>query len=306
MSAERLALEMRVSRRTLFRDLQTLEAAGIPYTCKPGEGYRIPPSFFLPPVNLRVTEAMGLMTLAKSALERREQPMLGPAVEGVRKLMAMIPAPLRDICGQMMRRVSVRGGAKSAVNGDDRHFGLIQQAIDESRVIQMRYGSLFEGGDIELRLRPYHLHYSVRAWYVIGHSEKHRQIRIFKLSRVHEMKLLDRKFNPRSSFDVEKFFGLCWNMIPEGKVHHVELEFAPKVAVNVAEVRWHPTQKQRMLPDGRLIVEFDVDGLGEISWWLMGYGDQVLVRQPGALAERLEQVHRSAIEKYAHARKEKG
>ena len=303
MSAEQLAMEAQISRRTLFRDLKTLHAAGIPYTFKPGEGYRILPSFFLPPVNLRVTEAMGLMTLAKAAMERRDQPMLGPAVEAVRKLMATIPSPLREICGQLMRRVSVRGGARSTVNGDERNFTQFQQAIDESRVVWMRYASLYDGGDVELNLHPCHLHYSVRAWYIIGYSEMHKQMRIFKLSRVHQLKMLKRKFTVKTPFDVERFFGKCWNMIPEGRVHQVVLEFTPKVAVNVAEVRWHPTQKQEFLPDGRLRVEFEIDGLGEITWWLLGYGDQVVVREPRGLAEQLKKAYHSAIARYGESEK---
>jgi proteasome accessory factor B len=295
MTAAMLAEEMGVSRRTLFRDLKTIHIAGIPYEFDNDHGYRIPSGFFLPPLNLRVTEAMGLMVMAKAAQDRRDQPMLRPAVEAVRKLMTMLPGDLRDICGQMMRRVTVRPGASSAVNGDEAHFAAMQQAIDQKRVVSMTYHSLFDRGVIDLCLHPYHLHYAVRAWYVIGRSEVHRQVRTFKLSRVRRMDLLARRYKLAKPFDIDRHLGLCWNMIPEGKVHAIELEFDAKVAVNVAEVRWHSTQRHQFLPDGRLRVHFEVDGLNEITWWLLGYGDQVVVRKPVALARRLAEVYRSAL-----------
>ncbi|MEM6854913.1 MAG: HTH domain-containing protein, partial [Planctomycetota bacterium] len=66
-SADELTLDLGISRRTLFRDLKLLEAAGVPYYHERGKGYRIQQSFFLPPIQLTVAETMGLMILAKSA-----------------------------------------------------------------------------------------------------------------------------------------------------------------------------------------------------------------------------------------------
>jgi predicted DNA-binding transcriptional regulator YafY len=42
-------------------------------------------------------------------------------------------------------------------------------------------------------------------------------------------------------------------------------------------------------------MEFRVDGLGEISWWVLGYGDQVQVLAPKALRDRLIETARNMI-----------
>jgi len=76
-------------------------------------------------------------------------------------------------------------------------------------------------------------------------------------------------------------------MIPEGRIYNVKLRFLPKVAENVAEVRWHNTQKVTHNGDGSVIVEFRVDGLGEITWWILGYGDQVQVLHPKRLRQKI-------------------
>ena len=49
-----LMTELHVSRRTLFRDLKMLQAAGIPCYFENPTGYRIAGHFFLPPANLTV------------------------------------------------------------------------------------------------------------------------------------------------------------------------------------------------------------------------------------------------------------
>ncbi len=301
MSVMELTDELRISRRTLFRDLNMLKAAGIPCYHDPQHGYRIAANFFLPPVNLKITEALGLMTLAKAAQARRDQPLLSPAIDAVRKLVSAMPEPMREVCQQVMQRVSVRPGYTAAVNGDGEHYPVVQQGIDECRVVQMRYHSLFDGGDIDVLLRPYHLHFATRAWYVIGLSEGDRQIRTYKLARIRDAKLLSRLFRPDPEFTIDGYLGKAWQMIPEGKVHRVELEFTPKVGANVAEVRWHATQEHKLCDDGRCLVSFEVDGLGEITWWLLGYGDQVTVHKPVELRRRLAEVYRSALARYEDA-----
>ena len=55
------------------------------------------------------------------------------------------------------------------------------------------------------------------------------------------------------------------------------------MAKNVSEVQWHSTQKVMLNEDGSAILEFRVDGIGEIAWWILGYGDQVQVLAPAAL-----------------------
>jgi len=298
LPAAKLAEQMGVSRRTLFRDLKMLEAAGIPYYHQPGVGYRVAPSFFLPPVNLKVSEALGLMMLAKSVQAHKHQPLAEPTVDAVQKLMAMMPQPLKQVIHEMMQRVTVRPAPVVWQQIKHEAYATMQQAIDEHRVVHMQYHSLFDGGEIDLDLRPYHLHFATRAWYVIGYSEKTQDVRTFKLTRIKAHELTDRRFKPDKDFSIESYLGKAWQLIPEGRVYNIELEFTAKVGTNVSEIRWHPTQQHKLLSDGRCLMHFEVDGLNEISWWLLGYGDQVIVRKPAALRKRMLSIYRNALKRY--------
>ena len=50
---------------------------------------------------------------------------------------------------------------------------------------------------------------------------------------------------------------------------------------------WHKTQRTTYEEDGSLLFEVDVDGIGEISWWIMGYGAEAEVLEPPQLRERM-------------------
>lgn len=295
LTAEALAREVGVSRRTLFRDLKILEQAGIPYQHRTGRGYAIVPSFFLPPVNLKVTEALGLMLMAKGTSAYTNQPLTTPAAEAVRKLIAMLPEPIRRVCHEMSRRVTMRAPVSPRANGSD-CYPHLQQAIDEQRAVRLEYDSIFDGEPITTVFQPYHLHFDVRSWYVIGHSAKHKQVRTFKLARVKSIALLGQRFSLKKPFDIDAYLGQAWRLIPEGRVYNIELEFAPKVARNVAEVHWHHTQTHRLLDDGRCRMCFQIDGLEEIHWWVLGYGDQVKVIKPRKLRTMIVERYKQALE----------
>lgn len=74
------------------------------------------------------------------------------------------------------------------------------------------------------------------------------------------------------------------------------MRFLPKVAFNVAEVNWHSTREVTRNRDGSATIKFRVDGLDEIIWWILGYGDQVQVLAPKKLREKVLEVAGNIIQ----------
>jgi len=272
------------SRRTIFRDLNELKAIGIPcrYDGKSG-GYRMDPEFFLPPMDLNLREALSLLLLVHEARNQVQVPFRKAALLAGLKIENNLPARIRQYCISAMQNISARAHAQAPAAMLDEKFAQFQRAIKRRRRVSICYNSLFDGAVIEVELSPYHLMYNRRAWYVIGFSALHKSIRTFKLNRIRRLKVLDRGFTGGEGFDLNEYLGKAWAMIPEGRLYNVKLRFLPKVAENAAEVQWHSTQRVRRNDDGSVTMEFRVDGLEEISWWILGYGDQVEVIRPKAL-----------------------
>mgnify|MGYP002623571889 FL=1 len=295
---EDLAAEVGVSRRTLFRDLTLLKEAGIPHYFAEGQGYRIGRSSFLPAINLNVVETLGLLVLGKSAAAQRRRPMMAAALSAINKLILSIPEQLRHACADLVSKITINPGGQVQSDREAAHYAVLQTCIDEGRACLMGYGSPMEDTPLKVVLHPYALHFAARAWYVIGRSNVHGEVRIFKLTRISSLELLDRHFNKPTRFSIEKKIGKAWTMIPEGKVYRVELQFTPRVARNVDEVRWHPTQTSQWREDGSLVLRFEVDGLREISWWICGYADQVKVLKPKKLADLVRDMLRRGAARY--------
>ena len=295
-TADNLSKLFNKSRRTIFRDLQELKAIGVPYHYDAKTGsYSISPEFFLPPLDLNLQEALSLLLLVHKSTGQMQMPFRNSVVQAALKIENNLPAKIRQYCNAALQNISARPQPQATTNLLDKTFEQLQKAIAEKRIVRIKYHSLFEGGDIDTELCPYHLMFNRRAWYVLGFSSIHSQIRTFKLSRIKDLTVLDKRFTDSGKFDPEERLGRAWSMIPEGRIYNVSLRFLPKVAENVTEVQWHSTQKVTRNSDGSATVEFRVDGLGEISWWILGYGDQVQVLAPKILRNKIVETAKNIL-----------
>lgn len=299
-TARELAGELEVSRRTIFRDLNVLELAHIPYYFDlAGGGYRIGRHFFLPPINLTLPEALAILGMAERLRGSTRLPLLAHAARAAVKVEGALPAGIRDHVGSVLNRLHIRLGRTARHEGLDDLFDLLSTAIVQKRICHVVYISFYERRQITTNVHPLRLIFCDRAWYLIAYSSRHDEVRTFKLGRIRKLALTERTFERPRDVNLDRYFGAAWNMIPEGKLYDVHLRFERKVAGYVAEVRWHPSQQVQWNDDGTLDFRVRVDGLGEISWWILGYGDQVEVLCPRQLRRRIAGIASAVAARHA-------
>ena len=294
-----LAQELGVTRRTIFRDLQMLYKAGIPcYYDDDKGGYNIDDDIFLQPLNLKLSEALSLLLVTQYSGNDGGFPLQREAREAALKIESVLPSHIQQHCGSLLSTTSARFASKARHHGLDGAMKALQQAIHQNRKVKITYLSFHDAKQVAIILSPYHLHFAKRAWYVIGESSFHKEIRTFKLGRIKNLQVLDKKYVLEKPFHMEDYLGDAWSIIPEGKIYQVKLHFSALVAANVAEVLWHRKQKLTWHHDQTLTFEVQVDGLGEIMWWILGYGAQVEVLTPAILRRRVTQTAQNMTKLY--------
>jgi len=305
-TAGSLAKHCQVSRRTIFRDLEVLRRARVPLLYDGAVGaYRIPGTYFLPPTHFTTEEALAVLVLCREMGRDRSLPLYGAAQAAAIKLESSLPAPLREDVRELSAAVQIRLEPNCPLVEQRDIYHQLLHSITARRQVRIQYDSFSEERLIETRLSPYRLLFSRRSWYVIGRSSLHREIRTFNVSRVRRLECLDDTFHTPRSFSVERYLGNAWHLIAEpGPDFHVVVRFERLVARNVAEVEWHKTQRCEPRDDGRMDFVVTVSGLNEISWWILGYGDQAEVLQPQALRELVRQRATRMVELYDKPRAE--
>ncbi len=288
-----------VSRRTVFRDLAELQSIGVPckYDAK-SRGYSIDPKFFLPPVDFNLAEALSLLMLVHKVRNHLPLPFRNSALLAGLKVENNLPAEVRNYCQASLQKVTIAPEQHATIKSLDTIYNTIQKAIRKKTVLRLSYHSLYEQQAINATLHPYHLLYKKRSWYVIGFSGFHKMVRTFNLGRIKAVEALGTHFTDGDNFDLYEYLGRAWSLIPEGKLYDVKLKFSPLVAHNVSEVQWHSTQQAQWNEDGSVTLSFRVDGLGEITWWVLGYGDQVQILAPAALRKRVLEKAQGIVENH--------
>ena len=298
-TAEELSEMFGTSRRTIFRDLKELQAIGVPYKydAKTG-GYSIKPEYFLPSADLNLQEAMSLLLLAHKVSNQVQLPFKRSALLAALKIENNLPDKIKKYCKKALRNISTGDNDRASVRQNvqfDTIFTQLQEAIAKKRIVNISYYPFLESGAVNVELCPYRLFYNNQKWHVLGRPILQDNVRTFELNCIRELKTTSECFLEDENFDVSDYLGRAWSMVPEGRIYHVKLHFLPQVANNIAEIKWHSTQKVTPNGDGSAIVEFRVDGLSEITWWILGYGDQVQVLAPKALRERVLEVAANMI-----------
>jgi proteasome accessory factor B len=301
-NATQLAEQCGVSRRTIFRDLNTIQDSGIPVRYDEArQGYSLPTPRFLPPADFTLDEALALLVLCGELANGAQSiPFLRSARAAALKLMSSLPAHLQEYVGRLTESVAIRLDPHNPLAGSQQHFELLIRAQTERRPVRILYASLAEQKEISTLLNPYRVLFNRRSWYVIGRSSLHRAVRTFNIGRVRKAELIEGHYRIPPRFSLEHHLGDAWNLIREpGKRRDVVVRFQPKVATNVAEVQWHKTQRIVHHDDGTIDFHVTVDGLGEIVWWILGYGDQAEVLKPPELRDEIQRRIESMRRTYA-------
>jgi proteasome accessory factor B len=299
-NTEALAQACGVSRRTVFRDLDLLRLSGIPLLFDENQqGYRIPGACLLPPTNFTPEEALALLVVCHELGNDAALPFLSPARSAAVKLESNLPARLRDQLREVTAALHIHLPPANPLTGYKPVYDQLLEAAATRRSVRIYYNSLKEEANISTRLDPYGLFFSRRSWYVVGRSSLHRAKRTFNLGRILKIETLDDQFQVPRGFSIDRYLRNAWHMIPEkGRDQQVVVRFSKLVAQNVAEVHWHKTQRMEFRDDGSADFHVTVSGLNEISWWILGYGDQAEVLQPPALRQMIADRAKRMVENY--------
>jgi predicted DNA-binding transcriptional regulator YafY len=241
MTAHELAEELEVSERTVYRDLEALNAAGVPVLAErgPGGGCELPEAYRSNLTGLTEAEVRGLFLSAVPG------PLvdlgLGKAVEAAMlKLTASLPEAHRRDVEQMRQRVHVDTAQWFRPEEPVPFLKTVQEAVWQSRWLNVTYRRT-EGTRVKRCLEAYGLAAKANVWYVVAaivtqapafHVSRiqgaRRQIQVYRVSRILAAELMDQRFERPKSFDLPSYWDAwCSEFEASLPQYHVRLRVAP-------------------------------------------------------------------------------
>mgnify|MGYP000227026286 CR=1 FL=1 len=291
-----LAEELECSERTVYRHLDVLKYAGVPYYREGSEHFvRVRSDYKFPIITLSEDEALG-QALATAMTKAPGLDVGAGAMPTTRKLEASASGNVAEVLADAAQLVSVLD-LKLADHSKHREaIRTVQFALLEERQIAGEYKSPYEPSSVRLQLHPYRLSLIKNAWYIIGRPTDSDEVRTYRVARFKTMQMLDRPADIPEDFNLKAYFGNAWAVFRGEKSYKVELLFSAEAALVVTETIWHHTQKVKNHKDGSVTLSFEVDGLEEITNWILGWAGMVKIIKPVELRERFVKKLETALE----------
>lgn len=172
-----LAARLEVSTRTIWRDMATLQASGLPVEGERGVGYMLTAPITLPPVALTLQE-MEALRLGIALVASAADPGLSYAAHTLgQKIAAVSPA-----AGALPPVDTFVFASPEAARAAP-HLPILRTAINGCEKLDMTYRDL-AGRESRRRIRPLQLEYWGRVWTLTAWCENRRDFRAFRIDLV--------------------------------------------------------------------------------------------------------------------------
>jgi predicted DNA-binding transcriptional regulator YafY len=204
MTAEELSVNLEVSERTIYRDLDALGMAGVPVYSEhgPGGGYALLDSYRTTLTGLNEDEVRTLF--ASGAYGPLKDLGLGDSMDkALLKLAAALPEPQQHRAERMRRRIHLdaRGWFQSPEAVP--HLDVLQEATWNDQYIHIRYRR--SDGEVRERMvAPFGLVAKATIWYLVASVEG--DLRVYRVGRILEVELLPEYFEQPEGFDLAKYW----------------------------------------------------------------------------------------------------
>jgi predicted DNA-binding transcriptional regulator YafY len=270
-TAGELSERLEVSVRTIYRDIETLSAAGIPVYAARGKGggIRVMPGF----------------ALDKSLLNAKEQKEILAALQGFEAAIGDKSA-VRGKLGAFFRQetppwITIRF---AGWGGKTDTFDRLRDAILKKRVARLCYHSV--GRPSSLReVEPLQLLFIGHVWYLGAFCRLRDDYRIFRLSRIGVVEALEEAFERELPHEVAREW--AWPREPR-EMMTVRLKIKASSAFRILD-DFDP-ERVTELGDGSYLAEMTVPhGDDWAVGFILGFGSQARVLEPGWLAEAVRQ-----------------
>lgn len=187
--AQDMAARLEVSVRTIYRDMDTLVASGVPVEGERGVGYMITEAITLPPVSLTVQELEAL-NLGMAIVAEAADPDLKSAAESLAdKIDAVLPTQV--IAEADAWKFAVYPFADAARGFA--HMPILRAAIRARQKLRLTYTAR-DGAVTSRVVRPLHMEYWGRVWTLTAWCELRDNHRVFRVDLIETADALPELF----------------------------------------------------------------------------------------------------------------
>lgn len=197
-----IADQVEVSLRTVYRDIETLIASGVPIEGERGVGYLLREPIFLPPLTLSTTELEALHLGMEIVRQMSDSELSDGASRLLNKIDAVLPERRKGL--NYLDNLSVFSGDVAAKLS---FLAIVRQAIAAKNLLDVAYVTL-AGEPSQRVIRPLHVEYWGRVWTCTAWCQLRDDFRVFRIDRLQDCTLTGDHFKTEAGKSYQDYLAL--------------------------------------------------------------------------------------------------
>ena len=296
VKAQDLAHRFGISLRTVYRDIRSLEEAGVPVYGEAGIGYSLVDGYRLPPVMFTPEEAMAFITAGKLMEKFSDKTLTDNFASALYKVKAVLRNTEKDLVNNLEEHIDVIDTHNVTNAAATDSLDVLLRAVAEKKAVQMTYKA-FGSDDVKSRIaEPIGIFHENDNWYTIAHCHLREMYRQFRLDRILSIKLTDITQQEHVNLkEYRKLYPKEWEKYPlEKVVLRVEKNSIPYIRERRHFYGFVSETIHGNMLEMTFLTQWAEEGL--LRWFMM-FADKGEILEPDWLREKAAVLIRSIIEK---------
>ncbi|MEC0226689.1 helix-turn-helix transcriptional regulator [Paenibacillus alba] len=292
VSAKELADRFEVSTKTIYRDMETLNQSGIPIVAHQGisGGFEIMEPYTMARQFLTLSEIEAIVAAVKGIHTAVDDRVFGTLLDKVKAMLSRVDRLQMEQQGAgIVFDFNPWGqgpAARDKVNS-------LRQAIEHTSKVSFKYLNM-NGTESERVVEPAALILKGYLWYLQAYCTLRSEFRVFRLSRIQELRVLEQSFVKKQAPSLE---GYAWESDwSNANLQEMTFLFDSKVRHRVGDT--FDPQQVTVQEDGSLQVKGPFTEDEWLYGMLLSYGEHVKVEEPTHVAEEMVNRAQKIMERY--------
>ena len=292
VKASDIAERFNISLRTVYRDVKTLEEAGIPIIGEAGVGYSIMDGYRLPPVMFTREEATAFLTAEKFVEKLTDASIMDHHKSAMYKIRSILKNTEKDLLDSIDGNIEVlRSYSKLPVDNKD-HIQTLLHSIAGKKIITIDYFANHSQEHTKRDIEPIGIFFKDN-WHLIAYCRMRKAYRDFRVDRINCVLETEETYNNKHPTlkdyiaQTAKEQELDLVVIKVDRSMHRHLEYQKYYSGFVSE----------KIIGGQFEMTFLTTSLEGFARWFMMFGDKAEIISPEGLKERVSEIATQLIQK---------
>lgn len=294
VKAQDLADRFDISLRTVYRDIRTLEEAGVPLYGEAGVGYSIVDGYRLPPIMFTQEEAMAFLTADKLMEKFTDSSLQKNFSSAMYKVKSVLRGTEKDLVENLEEQIIVKNRVRNNTPPGN-ILDVLLKAIAEKKNVRMIYRAFGNEDNSERIIEPIGIFHEHENWYTIGYCHLRDAYRQFRADRIIDIRLTDDSQKERTS--LKEFQALREDMKASLTLQKTIIRVDKNIALYMQEQRHYHGFVSEIITEDHVEMTFLTQSIEYFARWFIMFADQAEIIEPQSLKDQVVRIFEKILQK---------